>query len=274
MKDKLRQIEDQLQHVIEKQAFRLLNIPDLEATLAERLVQAMEEKIRVEEEGEMVAPNIYTLNVAPKFAPDVRTNQSLLDKLADTLKSASHEAGISFESTLTFNIFPDEDVDEGEFSIHAMWNNANLDETQEMRPAPGETRTENIPRKAFLIVGGSKIYSLDKGVINIGRKLDNQLVIDDPRVSRRHAQLRVVKGHYMIFDLDSSGGTFVNGERISQETLHPGDVISLAGVPMVYGQDAVKAIDETIEYRQPKNTSDTTTAANLVDDLDLDTFDQ
>jgi pSer/pThr/pTyr-binding forkhead associated (FHA) protein len=274
MKDKLRQIEEQLQHVIEKQAFRLLNIPDMEATLAQRLVQAMEDKIRVEGGGEMLAPNIYTLNVAPKYAPDVRTNQGLLDKLAGTLRSAGQEAGIAFESALTFNIFPDEDVNEGEFSIHAMWNDAKLDETQEMGQLPEETRTEKIPRKAFLIVGGSQIFSLDQGVINIGRKLDNQLVIDDPRVSRRHAQLRVVKGYYMIFDLDSSGGTFVNGDRISQETLHPGDVISLAGVPMVYGQDAVRAIDETIEYKQPKNTSDRTTAANLIDDFDLDTFDQ
>jgi pSer/pThr/pTyr-binding forkhead associated (FHA) protein len=74
-------------------------------------------------------------------------------------------------------------------------------------------------------------------VINIGRRLDNQLVIDDPRISRSHAQLRAIKGRFVIFDLNSTGGTFVNGERTSQSVMYPGDVISLAGVPLVYGQD-------------------------------------
>jgi pSer/pThr/pTyr-binding forkhead associated (FHA) protein len=67
--------------------------------------------------------------------------------------------------------------------------------------------------------------------------LDNQLVIDDPRISRNHAQLRAIKGRYVIFDLNSTGGTFVNGQRTSQSVMYPGDVISLAGVPLVFGQD-------------------------------------
>ena len=75
-------------------------------------------------------------------------------------------------------------------------------------------------------------------MINLGRRSDNHVVIDDMRVSRIHAQIRAIKEHYVIFDLDSSGGTFVNGVCLSQSTLYPGDVISLAGVDLVYGQDA------------------------------------
>ena len=52
-----------------------------------------------------------------------------------------------------------------------------------------------------------------------------------------HAQLRAVRGRFVIFDLDSSGGTFVNGERVYQAKLAAGDVITLSGVPLVYGQD-------------------------------------
>jgi pSer/pThr/pTyr-binding forkhead associated (FHA) protein len=52
-----------------------------------------------------------------------------------------------------------------------------------------------------------------------------------------HAQLRLVRGQFVIFDLDSTGGTFVNGQRIRQQALRAGDVISLAGVPLVYGQE-------------------------------------
>jgi pSer/pThr/pTyr-binding forkhead associated (FHA) protein len=83
-----------------------------------------------------------------------------------------------------------------------------------------------------------QIFPLDESVINLGRRSDNHVVIDEMRVSRKHAQIRAIKGHYVIFDLDSSGGTYVNGVLSSQATLYPGDVISLAGVDLVYGQDA------------------------------------
>jgi len=82
-----------------------------------------------------------------------------------------------------------------------------------------------------------KVHPLNEAVVNIGRRLENQLVIDDPRVSRNHAQLRAIKGRFVLFDLNSTGGTFVNGQRTSQTVLYPGDVISLAGVALIFGQD-------------------------------------
>src|SRR5262245_60183082 len=81
-----------------------------------------------------------------------------------------------------------------------------------------------IPQNAVLILEGVKAYSLTESVINIGRRLENHIIIDDPRISRQHAQLRVLKGHFVLFDLDSTGGTFVNGQRTNQIMLYPGDV--------------------------------------------------
>src|SRR4030095_16308881 len=94
-----------------------------------------------------------------------------------------------------------------------------------------------IPENAFLIVEGVKIHPLKESVINVGRRLENHVVIDDARISRTHVQLRAIKGHFVLFDLNSTGGTFVNGQRTSQTVLYPGDVISLAGVTLVFGQD-------------------------------------
>lgn len=84
---------------------------------------------------------------------------------------------------------------------------------------------------------GGRIYPLDQAVISIGRMLDNDLVIDDPRVSRHHAQLRAVDGHFVLFDTNSTGGIFVNGRRISETILYPNDSISLAGVTFTFQQD-------------------------------------
>ncbi len=100
-----------------------------------------------------------------------------------------------------------------------------------------EGEAEAIPENAFLIVEGVRVFQLTDPVVNIGRRLDNTLVVDDPRVSRNHAQLRAIKGRYVLFDLNSTGGTFVNGQRANQTVLYPGDVISLAGVSLIFGQD-------------------------------------
>ena len=93
-----------------------------------------------------------------------------------------------------------------------------------------------IPEDAYVIVDGVKVIPLTTPLVRIGRRLENNLVLDDPRVSRTHAELRAINGRYVLFDLNSTGGTFVNGLRITQSVVYPGDVISLAGVNLVYGQ--------------------------------------
>jgi pSer/pThr/pTyr-binding forkhead associated (FHA) protein len=185
---------------------------------------------------------------------------------------AGEQAGITFDVNITINVFPDETLKEDEFSVRALRIESALSETQTAEIALEAELQLTIPPKAFLIVGGSKIFTLERDVINFGRNLDNHLVIDDPRVSRTHGQFMAVKGRYMLFDLDSSGGTYVNGVRITQINLHPGDVISLAGVPMVYGQDVVRTIDEALEYKPPKITNDSTTSIVKIDETDPDTI--
>jgi pSer/pThr/pTyr-binding forkhead associated (FHA) protein len=96
---------------------------------------------------------------------------------------------------------------------------------------------DNIPPNAFFVIGGVKFYPLVKTIINIGRRLENDLVIDDPRVSRSHAQLRAIEGNYVLFDLSSTGGTFVNGSRVNQTIIYPNDTISLGGVTLIFHQD-------------------------------------
>jgi pSer/pThr/pTyr-binding forkhead associated (FHA) protein len=90
---------------------------------------------------------------------------------------------------------------------------------------------------SFLILEGRRHVSLNKPVVTIGRALDNDVVIDDPRVSRHHAQLRLRQGRYVLYDTGSSGGTLVNNQPVSEVALNAGDVISLAGAQVIFGED-------------------------------------
>ena len=58
----------------------------------------------------------------------------------------------------------------------------------------------------------------------------------------------MIEGTFTIFDLGSLGGTTVNNQTVSQAALHPGDVVLLAGVPMVFGQEAPPELGRTQEY--------------------------
>ena len=61
-------------------------------------------------------------------------------------------------------------------------------------------------------------FPLNKNILSIGRMDDNDIVIDDPGVSRYHARLTRSEGKWILEDLGSSNGTFINGQRIRVPT--------------------------------------------------------
>lgn len=72
-------------------------------------------------------------------------------------------------------------------------------------------------------------YAIRGELTRIGRSEDNDIVLDDPRVSSHHAEIRLVDGVYRLFDLDSTDGTYISGERVSEATLVPPVVFQLGG---------------------------------------------
>ncbi len=75
------------------------------------------------------------------------------------------------------------------------------------------------PGAAFLLEGSQ---------LNIGRDSSNEIVINDAEVSRRHARLTFQGGKYVLEDLGSTNGTFVNGQRLAgPRVLKAGEVVSL-----------------------------------------------
>jgi pSer/pThr/pTyr-binding forkhead associated (FHA) protein len=62
-------------------------------------------------------------------------------------------------------------------------------------------------------------------VISIGRAADNDVILDDPEVSRYHCQLKLQHGAYGFVDLQSRNGSTVNGQPVSEIALAAGDRI-------------------------------------------------
>src|ERR1700736_5532407 len=75
------------------------------------------------------------------------------------------------------------------------------------------------PTLVFVQGNDQRNINLDHTPFTVGRKVDKDLVIADPRVSRDHALITSEDGQFCVVDQGSKHGTFVNGERIQRKAL-------------------------------------------------------
>jgi pSer/pThr/pTyr-binding forkhead associated (FHA) protein len=91
------------------------------------------------------------------------------------------------------------------------------------RPAPPD------PTGRRLIAEGGpydgRTFELALGTLQVGRSMENDLVFDDPSLSRKHACFRHDGPRLEVEDLGSSNGTFVNGRKVARAVVGPGDVV-------------------------------------------------
>lgn len=239
MKPALDEIEARLRAFIESSA-QFLPGSSRQDALARVLVAEIQNAFFTGLDDEHALPTGFTIFTHPDNLPHSQSLQQLFDSLGQVIQELAQETGIKLNAPLTFTFTEDANLATEEIRIFPFVGPSPVETTNVLELAGNSAAhsvDESNPSKPYLIIGGKTVFPLQQPVINLGRRLDNHLIIDNPRVSRSHAQLRLVRGRYLIFDLNSNGGTFVNGKRITQHTLAPGDVISLAGYAIIYGED-------------------------------------
>jgi hypothetical protein len=103
--------------------------------------------------------------------------------------------------------------------------------------------------KLVLSVSGAVVHQcfVDRLRLTIGRDPVNQIVIDDPTVSREHAAILQVGNDHIVEDLCSAAGTFVNGARVLRHILQHGDV-------MAFGTHALRYLNPKAEESELDRT--------------------
>jgi len=250
----LDELESRLQSLLEVHLLKYMPGYKVEDGIAQQLAATLRRNLK-ENDGVSYAPNLFMIVAHPSTLARWHTKPRLLKELANALYIAGKESGFLFSIKPTLITTTDMNMPTDGVSIIASFSDEILSETHGISLAMPPAASGKAPGNAFLIVEGTKIVPLTRSVISIGRRLDNTIIINDPRVSRAHAQLRIVKGHYVLFDLNSSGGTFVNDHRIDQAVLNPGDVVSLSGVPLIFGQDLPASQHSNDETTEPRPTT-------------------
>ncbi len=111
--------------------------------------------------------------------------------------------------------------------------------------------TETMMLGELLPVGGGDPIPLLKAQLVVGRRESCDIVLRFPNVSGSHCELLIDGGYWTVRDLGSSNGTKVNGTRVSEQRLEPGDVLTVAKhqFEIAYEPSSLgaKALPESVE---------------------------
>ena len=115
------------------------------------------------------------------------------------------------------------------------------------------TDTSNSPsfyqRGASLVVN-KQVIPLNKKTTTLGRQLENDIVFHEALLSRAHAEIVLEGNQYVLYDKESTGGTYVNGRKIVRCLLNSGDLISLANIQIMFVNNNSSLVGESLGVTQ------------------------
>ncbi len=209
--------------------------------LASKLARAMEANLEIGPERRM-APNLYDVSLSRRdheyFA---KFKVSLKQQLAESLINVARERGYMLLSVPIVRFHEDDSLVTGETRIETQILDARnaqveavdttggqgVEETRAMNPAEAQelvrqaqqrTAVATVPPAWLTLIRPARgnPMQLTKPVIHVGRHLSNDVVVNDKRVSRYHAEVRFEHGQFVLYDLGSTNGVGINGVMTHQ----------------------------------------------------------
>lgn len=208
--------------------------------IAHRLVDFMVDH-RTVAAGHRYVPNVYRVYLSPRtLQPFAGYRERLQEELAAYLQDRAREMDDRMVGRAHVELVADASVKPGRLRIEADL----LATAASAEPTPGQY-TQPIsmdtaqPRPApvlVLILDQRHIVIDGRRPVSIGRALDNDIVIDHPSVSRHHARLLHQGSGWLLEDLGSTNGSFVNNGRVSAKFLRRGDSVRFGSVTVLIDQ--------------------------------------
>ncbi|HNW94606.1 MAG TPA: DUF3662 domain-containing protein [Anaerolineaceae bacterium] len=240
----LETIENKLRALFEGTLDRIL-YPGLASSLSSQLVALISEKIAAQPPNTHRAPDLIDILISPDKWDAWQSARPALDDAARELEAYWAEQGYTFLHSPRIKVIADPELSAEAIAIHVDYAHSDRQQAKtSLQTVPRPLAEEPIPTHAYLIINGKEQAALEKAVIKIGRRSTSDIVLNDPMISRDHVQLRAEQGKYLLFDLSSTGGTFINNRQVHTAVLKPGDVIRLGKTLLVYNQE-LPGTDET-----------------------------
>ena len=231
----LQRFENRLEQMVSgafAKAFRSAVQP---VEVAAALQREVDNSAQILSRNRRLVPNQFHVELSPqdyqRLAP---YSSTLSDELVEMLRDHAHEQAYVFTGPVSISFDEKDDLSTGRFHVRSS-------ALASVTPSSESAVTDTAVRRASVIleVNGMK-HPLDPPGIVIGRGTEADLRINDPGVSRRHAEIRLYPGdpggggtpHVSVVDLGSTNGILVNGHQVSQATLDDGAQIKIGNTTM------------------------------------------
>lgn len=237
MKFIFEKIERQLQNLIES-SVQIFPWNSQQKSVAISIIHEMRDILLRAIDNKEPLPNIYSISVHPEIYTNLNSDRHWIQEIQKTLSESAEEYDSHYIGEMSIEFFSDPEILLlSDYRINAYSVISEIEKTAVMETTLNVRENKKFRTDAYLLLPNKDIFPLTVAITQLGRKNDNHLVIENPTISRNHAQIRNINGNFVIFDLNSTSGTFVNGVRIKQALLRAGDVISIANYPLVYGEE-------------------------------------
>jgi hypothetical protein len=252
----LRNLEAKLGGLVEGAFGRAFRTSVQPVELAHKLAKEMEDNQMVSV-SRVYVPNHYRVFLSPQDRGQFASYEPALRKeLSDYLLEHARQESFALSTRPQVEFHTDERLDLGEFGIQAQLLAPPEEEQQAQGPQPAAPSAGDFghtmvyspskdarrlepaqDRRQALLVGGGRRNVLSGSRVVVGRSREADIVLQDPNVSRRHAELRRDNGGWQIVDLGSTNGIKVNGRRVDNQPLNAGDQITIGVTDLTFELD-------------------------------------
>lgn len=252
----LQQIEKRMETLVEGvfgRAFRRQVHP---VEIAKGLTKQMDEG-RMVSVSRTYAPNDFTVHLSKEDGESIEAyKRSLKDELIQYASSHAQNKDYHLMTPPRVQFVTEESLRFGEFGVTARLSRGEgpreedapsdtsgqtrifQTETSEEQESGGttaisaeEARQQGLARERVELVLNGETYPLEgRGPWSVGRSDDNEVVVKDPNVSRKHAKLVRSENGFLVEDLGSTNGTLLGGAPIDRERIEDGDEITFGQV--------------------------------------------
>jgi FhaA, N-terminal domain/FHA domain len=253
----LRTIEGKIEALFEGVFGRAFRTHVQPVELARKLAKEMDDH-RTVSVSRVYVPNEYTIYLSPQDREQFESYESsLLLELQDYLAEQARRERYALLTPPKVKMETDDDLDMGEFGIATrMVQPKGAPAPAEGTPAPQaepaatmiyRPRTPppteavtpeelDVERETVSLMVDGQRHLLDKRSVVVGRSRDCDIRIEDPNVSRHHAEIRQEGATYWVVDLGSTNGLEVNGRRVKRAKLEDSDRLTMGSTELVFGR--------------------------------------
>jgi hypothetical protein len=246
----LRSLESKIAGLVEGTFSRAFRSEVRPVEIARKLAREMEEHAS-QSVSRVYVPNEYAVYLSPEdHARFEAIEHELTDELAGYLLEHARRERFALMSRPLVELRTDERLGLGEFGIQARLvhppddpapapsqgdaGHTMVHSVAERLQEPLEERARRRDARALLVMDGRRLVVGADGA-TIGRSRECDVVLSDPNVSRRHAEVRARGGGWTIADLGSTNGVAVNGARVERpQALKPGDRVEIGTTVLTF----------------------------------------